>query len=92
MDGWKKRLTWLRALPELPDAGARTPLETAQAELQQFLAAHPEETCSLRPDTDMGEAFSLTKHEISGGPSGILYGTVIISIRCGVWRTIAPWS
>ena len=74
MDGWKNRLTWLRMLPQLPDASARTPLETAEAELKQYLNAHPEETCALSLDPDAGDAYTLTDHAVSGGPSGILYG------------------
>ena len=58
MDGWKNRLTWLRMLPQLPDPSARTPLKTAEAELQQYLKAHPEETCSLSLDPDAGDAYT----------------------------------
>ena len=75
MDGWKKRLTWLRALPQLPDAAARSPRETAEAELAQYLSAHPEKTCVLHADPEAGESYTLTRTGISGGPSGILYGT-----------------
>ena len=74
MDGWKNRLTWLRMLPQLPDASARTPLETAGAELKQYLKYHPEETCALSLDPDAGDAYTLTDNGVSGGPSGILYG------------------
>ena len=75
MDGWINRLTWLRMLPQLPDPSARTPLETAQAELKQYQKAHPDESCALSLDPDAGDAYTLTDTGVSGGPAGILYGT-----------------
>ena len=75
MDGWKKRLSWLTMLPQLPDAQAQSPAQTAQSELSLYLAAHPDDSCELNVLPDAGEAYRLEEHRVTGGPSGILYGT-----------------
>ena len=75
MDGWKKRLSWLTMLPQLPDAQAQSPAQTAQAELSLYLAAHPDDSCELNVLPDAGESYRLEEHRVTGGPYGILYGT-----------------
>ena len=75
MDGWKKRLSWLTMLPQLPDAQAQSPAQTAQSELSLYLAAHPDDSCELNVLPDAGESYRLEEHRVTGGPYGILYGT-----------------
>ena len=75
MDGWKKRLSWLTMLPQLPDAQAQSPARTAQSELSLYLAAHPDDSCELNVLPDAGESYRLEEHRVTGGPYGILYGT-----------------
>ena len=74
MDAWKTRKTWLNMFSRLPGEAARTPEETARAELNCFLEARPEESCTLSVREDMGEDYILTDTGVTGGSAGVLYG------------------
>ena len=77
--------TWLRSLPVPVPASVRTPLETAQFELDSFHQQHPEAPeVVLSLEEAMGDGYEIippsqeadgSSITIRGGQTGILYGT-----------------
>ncbi len=77
MDGWKKRLAWLRVLPEPVPADRDTPLKTAEFEKELFFGGR-KETVRLLKDDALGEGYEILPtdlgYDVRGGETGVLYG------------------
>ncbi|MBP3656282.1 MAG: alpha-glucuronidase [Clostridia bacterium] len=76
-------LTWLKCLPETAPCAAKTPMETARAELDAAACA-PKVELALEPS--LGEGFRLEPqgegYLLAGGETGVLYGAYRLLMAC----------
>lgn len=66
--------TWFNRFPELPEdfTGIEKPSNLARWELSRFL---PEQSFQLLPDPALGDGYQIYGNTITGGETGLLYGT-----------------